>query len=91
MPAIRSLLVVICIAAIASASDDQPCGWAYESDVSTNAFLNYYWVNQVEYLIDQFVYSSQQRTGLTGYWTFAQGFDTILDAAERNSSYSNLF
>lgn len=89
----RCMLLVAClILAVASATKDgENCGWAYEADISTNALLNYYWVDQIEYLMDQFVYSGFKRTGVTGYWTFAQGFDTIIDAAERNSTYSKIF
>ncbi len=83
----RLQIFVLLILAVASTINGD-CGWAHEADLSTDALLNYYWVEQIDYLMDQFVYSGFKRTGVTGYWTFAQGFDVITDAAQRNSSYS---
>ncbi|KAL9643267.1 hypothetical protein ABK040_014723 [Willaertia magna] len=48
---------------------------------SINSFVTKFYDNKTNYLFDTFPNSNS----LTGYWTFAQGFDTVLDAAYRIS------
>jgi predicted alpha-1,6-mannanase (GH76 family) len=47
--------------------------------VSINTFLEKFLTNDTTYLWDTYPSNGQ----LTAYWTFAQGFDTIIDAAQR--------
>ena len=47
-----------------------------DADVAFNTFLHQFWSNQLNYLADQ---SYPYNTTATAYWTYAQGWDCVLD------------
>eukprot|EP01118_Nematostelium_gracile_P019554 TRINITY_DN9099_c0_g1_i1.p1 TRINITY_DN9099_c0_g1~~TRINITY_DN9099_c0_g1_i1.p1 ORF type:complete len:361 (+),score=75.97 TRINITY_DN9099_c0_g1_i1:3-1085(+) len=57
------------------------CTPSDNAELATQAFLNHFWTGN--YLNNTFPSNGK----LTAYWTFAQGFDAVLDAAERDPKY----
>lgn len=53
--------------------------WSEQADSSLKSFLSNFWNDTSNYLNSQY-----PSNGIpTGYWTFAQGFDALLDGIER--------
>lgn len=65
------------------------CSYPYAQwgNIAVDTLLQKFWSSNSNYLYASYS-SSNPSPSLTGYWTFAQGFDAVLDLIERNSSYS---
>ncbi|MHB8416758.1 MAG: glycoside hydrolase family 76 protein [Myxococcales bacterium] len=60
------------------------------ADEATGQFLAHYWSQSLQslgYLASSWASSGGASNSATGYWTFAQGFDAVLDAAFRTGGF----
>ncbi|KAG2392696.1 hypothetical protein C9374_011421 [Naegleria lovaniensis] len=55
------------------------------ASLAVQSFLSKFYDPQQKYFRDQYTFNQQQQSPLTGYWTFAQGFNAIVDNAFRVS------
>ncbi len=61
--------------------------YAVYGDIAASSFLEKFWDPKANYLADSWIPNSNSGQN-TGYWTYAEGFDSILAAAQRNATYS---
>lgn len=59
-------------------AEENPDGWHRRADAALESLLSKFWRQSRNYLRDAY-----PGTGVTGYWTFAQAFDAVVDAVER--------
>ncbi len=58
-----------------------------DADQAVGDFLVHYWSQPLGYLAASWASQGGASTTATGYWTFAQGFDALLDAAFRTGGF----
>lgn len=74
-----SALLVMHLASPRAASAQSTATWQRRADAALRSFLTHFWDEEQVYLRDR----AANPRGISGYWTYAQGFDALLDGYER--------
>src|SRR5262245_17843658 len=74
---VAAMLVILAGPGLAGATE--PAELHARADAALESFLLKFWSQDLDYLRSGW----PEGAGATGYWTFAQGFDALLDGVER--------